>query len=97
MKKTYEKYLLIISIILLILISEFLFNLKFYIYSIVFFIGAFVIWLIENGKVHITIFWTLFLSGIFFLLIMGNFLFATCLIIIAFLELFLNSALRGYH
>lgn len=92
-----EKYLIIISEIALILIAELFYYYGFYLFSIICFIGSFIIWIAENGNVHKTVFLMLIISGGFFVIIFGDFLFGTVLILIACVEPFLYSSLKGYH
>lgn len=96
-KSKVEDYLIILSEILLILIFVLLFLTRHYVYGIVFFIGALVMYLYENDILHLVVFWGLIIIGSILILILGNFLFGTVLILFAIAELYLNNALNGYH
>jgi hypothetical protein len=96
-KQNPEKYLIIVSEILLIVLFALLYHQAYYIYAIICFIGALLIWLFETKHVHLISFWTLLITGAFVILILENFLLGIVIILFAFGELFLNDALKGNH
>ena len=91
-----EKYMLIFSEILLIVLSELSFYYSKNFYGFLLAVGVFVLWLIENDQIHLTVFWSLILTGMFFVLI-GAFIFGVAIILIGVGELYLNDALISYH
>jgi len=96
-KDSSERYLIILSEILLIILFALLYHQAYYLYAIICFIGALLIWLFETKELHFISFWTLIITGAVVVLIMGNFLLGTVIILFGFGELYLNSAFRGYH
>ncbi len=91
-----ERYLIILSEILLIVLFAFLYYQEYYLYAVICFIGALLIWLFETKELHLISFWTLIIIGAV-VLILGDFLLGIVIILFSFGELYLNSAFRGYH
>ena len=96
-KSNIETYLLIVSEIILIILFALLYHQTYYLYAIICFIGALVIWMIENDDVHSITFWTLIIIGAVFILFLNNALLGIVIVLFGFGELYLNSALRGSH
>lgn len=96
-KRNIEDYLLIFAEIILILLFALLFYQGYHLYAIVFFIGAIVVWMMENDKLHLIVFWTLIISGIIVFFILNDYLLGIVIIIFGVFEMYLNSALRGNH
>ena len=90
-----EKTLLQISESILIILIVVFFNIGFYFMGVVVFIGALIIWLTENEKVHLTALWTLILTGLFAVIFLGNFLIGIILILLAVGETYLRGGLLG--
>jgi hypothetical protein len=90
-----ENILLQISESILIILIVVFFEIGFYFMGLVVFIGALIIWLTENEKVHLTAFWTFILTGLFAVIFLGDFLLGIIMMILAVGENYLRGGLLG--